>query len=273
MSIVKVTLPVGELPVNGKQVTFVAPCDCTQTEALQIEGENYTVVDALGNCVTGKGGKWATGAVVSVILDVDKKFAYLQNGNLTAEQVTLPNATATAFGLSNATADDAFRTLSKLYQHCWQRRTEDGKGEWEYLYSTSRDAYPDSGTVDGFEYAYAGVPFGNASNVPVKIETGSYTGTGTYGKGSSGANMSSLTFSFVPKIVFIGWAVGGTYSAQLIFVNPGDTETFNADYFLYASISTVFYKFNGNKVTWYSTGNDQVQNNTSGVTYNYLAIG
>ena len=81
MSIVKVTLPGGEIPVNGKQVSFIAPCDCTQTEAIQIEGENYTVVDALCRCVTGKGGRWAAGSIVSVVLDVDKKFAYIQNDN------------------------------------------------------------------------------------------------------------------------------------------------------------------------------------------------
>lgn len=79
MSIIKVTLPLGEIPVNGKQVSFVAPCDCAVTEALQIEGVNYTVVDALCNCATGDGGRWAAGAIVSVVLDCENKKAYLQN--------------------------------------------------------------------------------------------------------------------------------------------------------------------------------------------------
>jgi hypothetical protein len=77
MSIVKLTLPLGEIPVNGKQVTFTAPCDCTVTECLQIDGVNYTIVDALGNCVTGKGGRWAAGATISVTLDTDNKRAYI----------------------------------------------------------------------------------------------------------------------------------------------------------------------------------------------------
>lgn len=115
MSIVKVTLPGGEIPVNGKQVSFIAPCDCTQTEALQIEGVNYTIVDALCNCVTGKGGRWDVGAVVSVILDVDKKLAYIQNANLAAEQVALAEATAAALGLPNgASVDDALGVLSRF---------------------------------------------------------------------------------------------------------------------------------------------------------------
>ena len=78
MSVIKLTLPFGEIPVNGKKVTFTAPCSCMETEALQIEGEQYTVVDALCRCVTGIGGRWIAGAVVTVVLDVDNKRAYLQ---------------------------------------------------------------------------------------------------------------------------------------------------------------------------------------------------
>ena len=79
MGVIKLTLPIGEVPVNGKQVTFTAPCSCQDTEALEIDGTRYTVVDALCRCVTGVGGRWAVGATVSVILDVDNKRAYLQN--------------------------------------------------------------------------------------------------------------------------------------------------------------------------------------------------
>jgi hypothetical protein len=52
-------------------------------EAIQIDGVDYCVVDALGNQVTGSpdGGVWSTGAKVSVILDVDDRKAYLLNGN------------------------------------------------------------------------------------------------------------------------------------------------------------------------------------------------
>ena len=67
---------------TGLQINFTAPCDCSVTQYLQIDGENYTVVDALCNCVTGKaqGGVWRSGAKVSVVLDVDDKNAFLLNG-------------------------------------------------------------------------------------------------------------------------------------------------------------------------------------------------
>lgn len=79
MSVIKVTLPLGEIPVEGKQVSFKAPCPCHETEAIQIEGENYTVCDSLGKCVTGVGGVWDVGSMVSVILSVEQKKAYIQN--------------------------------------------------------------------------------------------------------------------------------------------------------------------------------------------------
>lgn len=84
MSKVKLALPIGEIPVNGKQVTFEAPCDCSAVECIQIDGVDYCVVDAMGNQVTGSsdGGVWLSGSKVSVILDVEKQRAYLLNGNV-----------------------------------------------------------------------------------------------------------------------------------------------------------------------------------------------
>ena len=84
MSKVKLTLPGLEIPVTGKQVSFVAPCDCSIVECVQIDGEDYCVVDAMGNQVTGNptGGVWCKGAKISVILDCESRKAYLLNGNV-----------------------------------------------------------------------------------------------------------------------------------------------------------------------------------------------
>ena len=79
MGKVKLTLPGMEIPVTGKQVSFEAPCNCDATECLQIDGVDYTVIDSLGNTVTGIGGVWATGAKITVVLDVENQKAYLLN--------------------------------------------------------------------------------------------------------------------------------------------------------------------------------------------------
>ena len=69
-------------PFSGQIVTFTAPCDCVSvTNGLSINGEIYTVCDAVGKCVTGIGGAWAKGSQVSVVLDCTAKKAYIQNNS------------------------------------------------------------------------------------------------------------------------------------------------------------------------------------------------
>lgn len=80
MSKIKLTLPEGITPVTGKQVTFTAPCDCTAVECLQINGIDYAVVNTLGEVVTGTSGAWISGSLVTVVLDVESHYAYLQAG-------------------------------------------------------------------------------------------------------------------------------------------------------------------------------------------------
>lgn len=79
MSVIKVTLPLGEIPAEGKLVSFKAPCTCTVTDGIQIEGVTYTVCDALGVPVTGASGVWDVGSIVTVVLSLEQKKAYIQN--------------------------------------------------------------------------------------------------------------------------------------------------------------------------------------------------
>ena len=139
-------------------------------------------------------------------------------------------------------------------------------GAWEYVQSSSRSAYPDSGTQDGYEYEYLGIPFDNAVTAP-KIETGSYVGTGTYGA----SNPNTLTFGFKPKTVIISINGTSTYGGAIFM--SGQTRSsyagvaYNVEY-SYMPILT----WNENSVSWYSTHRAYYQLNET-YTYNYLAIG
>ena len=134
-------------------------------------------------------------------------------------------------------------------------------GDWQYLQSSSRSAYPDSGTSGGYEYEYLGIPFDNAVTAP-KIETGSYVGTGTYGSGGK----NSLTFDFVPAILIItaDYVNNHYVNSGYIVCNSGGHSGQNGN------IEAIV---DGNTVSWYSGNNAQVQLNTSGLTYKYVAIG
>ena len=83
MANIKLNLPCE--PFSGQIVTFEALCDSSEiTDGLIIGEDIYTVCDALGNCVTGISGVWIKDAIVSVVLNVDKKTAFIQNAASTA---------------------------------------------------------------------------------------------------------------------------------------------------------------------------------------------
>ena len=162
-------------------------------------------------------------------------------------------------------------------------------GNWQYVHSSNRSAYPDSGTQDGYKYEYLGIPFDNAVTAP-KIETGSYVGTGTYGQG----NPNTLTFEFVPKfVIFIdnGYYNGSKtiymalfqkarnlINCELLPDSYGDSA-----YFLgpsgysrqqYTDWKEAAWKTNGGKtINWLSTNSAVYQFNEINNTYYYIAIG
>lgn len=149
-------------------------------------------------------------------------------------------------------------------------------GSVEYVHSTNRNAYPDSGTQDGHTYTYLGVPFENAVTAP-KIETGSYVGTGTYGS----SNPNSLTFSFEPKLVLIPWL---TYvNANKLTVFSSNKSEVASTLIPFAYTTTWLINDNGGlafkvsedrkTVYWYYSSNHDYQLNTSEYTYYYIAIG
>lgn len=139
-------------------------------------------------------------------------------------------------------------------------------GEWEYLTSRDRNAYPDSGTQDGYEYEYLGVPFDNAVTAP-KIETGSYVGTGTYGA----SNPNTLTFGFKPKMVIISVNGTSTYGGAIFMYGQTRSSYTGVAYNVETSYMPIL-TWNENSVSWYSTHRAYYQLNET-YTYNYLAIG
>ena len=82
MAALKVTLPGNAAPTSGRQVSFIAPCDCTGITELQIDNEAYAIVDAMSNSIseyTERSNVWCSGALISFLLDVENKRAFLLN--------------------------------------------------------------------------------------------------------------------------------------------------------------------------------------------------
>lgn len=144
-------------------------------------------------------------------------------------------------------------------------------GPWDAVWSTERNAYPDKGISDNYEYWYIGKPFENFSHWPAKIESGSYLGTGT----SGAANPNSLTFEFAPKIVFIIHATYGAEQYACILLPDGTAGVSLYMPTMTGSINNreLYNSRSGNTVTWYSEDGADDQANTESVIYNYVALG
>lgn len=131
-----------------------------------------------------------------------------------------------------------------------------------YVNSPSPDAYPPA-VSDGNTY----MPLGQLGD-KVRIATGSYTGTGTYGK----ANPNTLTFGFEPKMVFIG--AERQSSADCAFVFNGQTTFSRTN--SGGGGDSADCSFSGNTFTWYSQSSSwgsAAQMNSANVEYLYFAIG
>jgi hypothetical protein len=81
MSILSITLPSNTFITNGKHITFKAPCDIVGGTKLLINGDEqpYQLVDSNNQNLSEYVTVFGAGAMVHVILDVYRHFAYVQN--------------------------------------------------------------------------------------------------------------------------------------------------------------------------------------------------
>lgn len=155
-----------------------------------------------------------------------------------------------------------------------------------YAQSSDRNAYPDSGTVDGVTYTYLGVPFDNFIT-PARIETGTCTG----GAGSESPNIiSTPSTPFAAKAIFIQSAKSEISGESLFATDAGTTGVFYGSLRMDGggySNATAYnaFAFSPDHVSWYlssmipsmsdftAAAHASAQMNTSGTLYRYLIIG
>ena len=214
-----------------------------------------------------------------------------QEGTPINKASLLKDTTAALFGLgTGAVPDDVLAELGKYKQYWWRRRAKtvvekrtnitgevqvtDVKvpaqlvegvvqtGDWQYVQSSNRNAYPDSGIQDGYEYEYLGIPFDSAVTAP-KIDTGFYTGTGTY----DSKNKTSITFPFVPKWLMIYDKSFASYAFWNDLMTSPMTTHIN-----YTTGRSATFSFDGFTLSWYAE-NAASQLNTENRIFYYIAIG
>ena len=136
-----------------------------------------------------------------------------------------------------------------------------------YVNSPNANAYPPA-EPDGYTYT----PLGQLGK-QVRIETGSYVGTGTYGAN----NPNTLTFGFVPKLVII-YERSQNRDGQTVSANSDDTAvvfTYNAVIRFNAASNSrgagIVVTRSDKTLNWYSTISYSAQLNYQ--TNYFIAIG
>lgn len=104
------------------------------------------------------------------------------------------------------------------------------------------------------------------SNKMARVESGSYTGNGTYGSD----HKNSITFSFIPKIVLITRANTGSGYPMLTPYMWGEDFFWTGNF---SSHQNATVTINDNTMYWYTGGNSSYQLNQNGNVYNFVAIG
>lgn len=83
MALIKIEMSMP--PVDGMDIKFKAPCDCTQITGLLVEypegSKEFTFRDTHGNDLTGLGNLFFAGTYVKVLVDTQNGYAYLQNAD------------------------------------------------------------------------------------------------------------------------------------------------------------------------------------------------
>lgn len=132
---------------------------------------------------------WSNGDAIAALL----KGKYVKNTYSSPDDIVFINDSSSIdFNSSQGTYYVKIQTPSS---NVFIISTEiSGTGNWSIIYSTDRNAYPDSGIADGAEYVFLGNPIDNAIT-SLSFGTIEHVGAGTFGN-------IDIVFPVTPKIVF-----------------------------------------------------------------------
>lgn len=85
----KIRIDIDGILMDGHEVTFKAPCDCTEVDGIKVyyiksgeqKSKNFTMKDTHGNALAGLGDLFMSGAYVKAVLDTTNRVAYIQNSD------------------------------------------------------------------------------------------------------------------------------------------------------------------------------------------------
>lgn len=86
---------------NGMELSFRAPCECSEVIGITLDGVTYDLVDGLGNSLRSCATTFKKDAILTVVIDTDNKKATLLNPYVTTYTQTLGYPSDTASSTAN----------------------------------------------------------------------------------------------------------------------------------------------------------------------------
>ncbi len=101
----------------------------------------------------------------------------------------------------------------------------------------------------------------------LRVEAGSYVGTGGYGE----SQPNTLTFQLHPVVVMVALTTAATGAPPMVLMRPAPSASCQLGGVAYG----VFLTWGEHSVQWYVNGDGSAyhQGNSNGVTYHYIALG
>lgn len=153
----KIQIKLTEPLLDGMDVRFKAPCDCTAIDGITVTfpqgddgstgSQTFTFKDAHGNTLTGLGNLFSKNALVKVMVDRVNSVAYIQNADTNKYlEDKIANA-GTKVTLSSSVSSTSTTTAANSYavKQAYDKAGVRGEAQWN---SAS------SGTIDGGEIYY-----------------------------------------------------------------------------------------------------------------------
>lgn len=110
MSLINLSLPTGESPCNGKHISFSAPCSCEGVTGVKIGDTTYSLVNSAGLDYVSNGGRWVSGAYMTVMLDVTNSKAYVVTEHIDSNITSITTTTLFASNWDSITKTYSFET-------------------------------------------------------------------------------------------------------------------------------------------------------------------
>ena len=281
--------------VNGQPLTFKSPADCSQVTGLTVhypEGgvntsKTFKFADAHGNNV-GDIDLFASDVLVNVILDVDALRAHVQNADTNAYLENRFKQTADAISALPQSRGDYAGTAEDSLMSMRTPGTYRFRGtvptDWPAEFSGTKYGVLDvtlgnnyvhqkitvmSSAVTGYTKTaerlitsnLASDWLYNDSTTNVKIQTGSYIGTGTNGTN----NPTKVVLNFTPKAFCVAPESTGRQGAVWINGMTAGGKNFSTE--------KLALTWTADGVSWSTNNGAEDQFNSSGEKYHWIAWG